>query len=78
MPLDATRLGTNMFNAVNALAAGATEADAKARMIALAEAIIHEFKTQARIGSLSTTSTPADGAGHIHSPITVQATGKIS
>jgi len=47
-------------------------------MTAMAAEIIAEFSSNATIAPLSTTSTPNDGAAHIHNPITVQATGKIS
>ena len=79
MAMDSTRLGTAMFNAVNALAAGATEADAKARMIAMAQCFIDEISDNATIASLATDGgTTAGDPPHKHYPATNEATGKIS
>ena len=77
--MDATRLGTAMFNAVNALTAGATKADAKARMIAMAGQIIAEIAANATIASLATDGGDLGGdPPHKHYPATNTATGKIS
>lgn len=79
MAMDATRLGTAMFNAVNALAAGATEADAKARMVAMAQCFIDEISANATIASLATDGGDIGGdPPHTHDPATNEATGKIS
>lgn len=80
MSMDATRLGTAMFNAVNALGSGATEGDAKARHIAIAQAFIDEITDHATIAPLSAIDTPQPGPGiHNHVPImTTTATGIIS
>jgi hypothetical protein len=78
MPMDADRLGAAMFDAVNALASGASESNVQARYKAMAQAIIDEIKDNADISPLLTTSTPAGAGPHIHNPLTVLATGKIS
>ena len=78
MSMDGDTLGQEAFDAVNALSSGATEADALARMKALCNAIVDHISSNATIGSLATTSTPTDGPGHIHAPITVESTGDIS
>lgn len=67
-----------MFDAMQAVGNGGTEADARSRMRAIAAAIIDEIQSNATIGVLSTTSTPAGQVPHIHNPLTVEATGKIS
>ena len=79
MSMNATRLGTAMFDGVRALAAGATEADVKARFIAQAQAIIDEISSNATIASLATDGgTTAGDPPHKHYPATNSATGKIS
>ena len=78
MSMDKDRLGQAMYDAVHALGAGSGEGDALARMKALAQVIIGEISSNATIATLSTTSTPNDGVGHIHNPKTVQSMGKIS
>lgn len=79
MPMDATRLGTAMFNAVNALAAGSAKSDTLARYKAMAAEIISEISSNATIASLATNggSTMGDPP-HKHYPATNSATGKIS
>lgn len=80
MSMDADRLGQAMYDAVNALAAGATEADVKARFIAQAQAIIDEITANATIAPLPGTHAAIIGTSpHVHPTITsLEATGKIS
>lgn len=79
MSMNASRLGTAMFNAVNTLASGASKADAKARMIAMAQEIIDEISDNATIAPLATNGGTTQGdPPHKHYPATNSATGKIS
>ena len=79
MAMDATRMGKAMYDAVHALGAGATEADARARMQAMAKAIIDEIKENAAIAPLDTDGGSVAGdPPHKHYPKTTTATGKIS
>ncbi len=80
MSMDATRLGTATYNAVNALGAGDTEDDAKARHIAIAQCFIDEITANATIAPLLSTDTPIIGTSiHSHMPVTTAIeTGKIS
>lgn len=43
----------------------------------VAAGILKEIADNAEIFPLATTSTPNDGVGHIHNPITVKSKGKI-
>ena len=78
MGMNATRLGTAMYDAIQSLSSGNDAGAAKSRMIAIAGAIISEISANGTISPLSTSSTPAGTGPHTHSPITVSSTGKIS
>lgn len=82
MAMNAEQMGQEVFNAISAVDIDQDSiADGSlglARFQAMCGAIISHIQSNAVIASLATTSTPNDGAAHIHTPITVEATGKIS
>lgn len=82
MALDAQRLGKAMKAAIDSVGidqeSAADGALGEARMVALAQAIIDEFKESAEIGSLSTLEVVAGTPPHIHNTKTVISKGKIS
>lgn len=82
MAMDGNRLGDAMYNAMMAIGMeqGSGESDdlGRKRMKAIAAEIIREINGYATIAPLSTTSTIAGDPPHIHNPITVESTGKIS
>lgn len=80
MAMNGNTLGQEMYDAVHALASGATEADALARMKALGNAIVNHVRSNATIAALPGTHGGIIGTSiHIHPVITtIAATGKIS
>lgn len=80
MAMNGNTLGDEMFDAVNAIASGATEADARARMRALGNAIVNHVTSNATIAALPGTHGQIVGTSlHVHPLITtIAVTGKIS
>ncbi len=82
MAMNANQMGQAVFDAISAVDVDQDSvADGSiglTRFQAMCGAIIDHIKANAVIAPLATTSTPNDGAAHIHNPITVEATGKIS
>lgn len=78
MSMDGNRLGAAMLAAMQSAEQGDTPGDSLTRWEAVGNAIVAEISANATIAPLATTSTPADGPGHVHVPITVIKTGGIS
>jgi len=82
MPMNKDRLGSNMYAAVQRVQRSqeTKESDDIGLKVwkEIASEIIKEVQQHATIAPLDTTSIPAAPGPHQHSPVTNEATGKIS
>ncbi len=74
MALDAQQCADAMFDALQDAGNGADEADARARMRAMVQALFDHIQANATVGALDV----APSGSPVHTHTTVPGTGKIS